>query len=233
MLDTPVYAGFRLCEGELVKGTWKPIVGFDLWQQVQLMRKEQQRFNTPQRKRTPHLLTGLLVCGTCGANLNFHPSRRGKSGFYECRRSRDPGIFDGGTIGAARAERLVIEAYFERFRSAFLRSDDEAQRVVSLSATWESASVEERRALLSVAIEKVELVPKRLRNPHGRGEVRARSVKVVWAQGLMVAAVPHPSFPTLLPAQQPPGKRCAVCHRRKHPKEFSPNSGSAPHTSRC
>ena len=100
MLDTPVYAGFRLCDGHLVKGTWTPIVSFDVWQQAQVRRQEQKRFNTPQRKRTPHLLTGLLVCGTCGANLNFRPSHKWKSGFYECRRSRDPGVCDGGSIGA-------------------------------------------------------------------------------------------------------------------------------------
>jgi DNA invertase Pin-like site-specific DNA recombinase len=72
-------------DGELVKGTWPPLVKYSLWKQVQHKLNEPGR--APGRKTVSrHLLTGVLQCGKpgCGGYLSGYRSKNGV-GAYRCR----------------------------------------------------------------------------------------------------------------------------------------------------
>ncbi|WP_083266583.1 recombinase family protein [Arthrobacter sp. U41] len=75
MLTMPAYAGKRQHRGEIlghVEAMWPALIDFDTWLKLQVI------MSPPERKRTNdwparYLLTGIAVCGVCGA-----PARIGK-----------------------------------------------------------------------------------------------------------------------------------------------------------
>jgi len=73
MLSMPAYAGKRQYHGEIIgDAVWPALIDFATWQKLQIV------MSPPERKRTndwpaKHLLTGIALCGVCGA-----PARVGK-----------------------------------------------------------------------------------------------------------------------------------------------------------
>ena len=72
-MKNPAYAGFRAYKGDVVAdGDWEPIISREVW----------ERFNTTKVRRmtrhdwsnkTKYLLSGLAVCGVCGARMMARP----------------------------------------------------------------------------------------------------------------------------------------------------------------
>ena len=64
------YAGFRIYEGKEYSGIWEPVFDRKMWDDIQrvLDRKMETSAGRPIGKK--YLLTGVLVCGNCGAYLN-------------------------------------------------------------------------------------------------------------------------------------------------------------------
>ena len=72
-LKNPAYAGIRTYKGDVVaQGDWEPIITADVW----------ERFNTTKTRRktrhdwpnkTKYLLSGLALCGVCGARMLARP----------------------------------------------------------------------------------------------------------------------------------------------------------------
>jgi site-specific DNA recombinase len=84
--------------------------------------------------RGKQLLTGLLVCGTCGATLNSN-MKKGSGGRNDLRvyGCRDDGQCN---IKAEAVERVYVETMFERlnddrFAAALERVDDESERLLA------------------------------------------------------------------------------------------------------
>lgn len=77
MLTTPAYAGKREYRGEIVgDAIWPPLIEFDVWQRLQGI------MSPAARKRTndwpaKHLLSGIALCGVCGAPLRVGRQNRG------------------------------------------------------------------------------------------------------------------------------------------------------------
>lgn len=87
MLQRPIYAGYMINNGVLVKGNHKPIIDMDTFNQVQ---KEILRRKAGRKPIGKYLLSGLLSCGECGGRVN-HVRWKGGSrrnityDYYVCR----------------------------------------------------------------------------------------------------------------------------------------------------
>lgn len=64
------YAGFRVYEGVTYEGTWEPVFTRDEWDTMRHVIKERKERLVMSPTNKKHLLTGILVCGKCGAFLN-------------------------------------------------------------------------------------------------------------------------------------------------------------------
>ncbi|MGH2788071.1 MAG: recombinase family protein [Actinomycetota bacterium] len=62
------------------------------------------------------------------------------------------------------------------------------KRLSNLEAIWSKANVEEQREMLTVAIDKVVLVPRPKGNPRGKGLPQGREVRIEWADWMEKAA---------------------------------------------
>jgi site-specific DNA recombinase len=82
MIRRPVWAGLSRCDGELVPGSWTPLVPRELWEQAV------ERLKRPARKECPDAfpLRGIVSC-SCGRALTASSStaRNGaKHPYYHC-----------------------------------------------------------------------------------------------------------------------------------------------------
>lgn len=77
-LRNPAYAGLRAYKGQVVaRGDWPPLVDAETWERYQEARQHRgTRHNWPNR--TKYLLSGLAVCGVCGARMLARPHYQGK-----------------------------------------------------------------------------------------------------------------------------------------------------------
>lgn len=114
-------------EGDLVRGTWPPIVSFDTWQHAQAILRDPRR-RTNAKVWSKSLLAGIAICGSCGHRILSGGTRKGGTERrYRC---------GGGTQGtdapgacfhraAQPIDRFVTEFICSRialpeFREAFL-----------------------------------------------------------------------------------------------------------------
>lgn len=81
ILRNPLYAGLvRLPDGELIEAQHEAIVPRELWERVQAMHGDTQAVN---RHHSPALLSGLLVCSSCGYRM-VHQRRDDRANEYRC-----------------------------------------------------------------------------------------------------------------------------------------------------
>ncbi len=73
-------AGRRMYKGREMRARWDPILDVRTWRKVCAVLSDPARTTPGPRPR--YLLTGLVVCGTCGSNLKGHPQRGSKA--YSC-----------------------------------------------------------------------------------------------------------------------------------------------------
>lgn len=200
ILDNPSYAALRLLDDELIPARWEPIVDPDLWKRL-AKKRSAAPFQIPRQrgyKKPHHLLAGLIVCGACGRPA-FHRSRGpNRTGGYSCKNGdRDVRVGidqcrNGGVV-ATVAERFVAEAFLERAAFHLMTGP---QGAFSPTTLWESTGNDERRMLLTAAIERVVIVPR----PEG-GDPRARrDLSIEW-RSLPAPVAPAPS--TVYPNSAP------------------------------
>jgi hypothetical protein len=86
------------------------IVSPDLWQAVQDRRAAASRQRPEHQRRPKHLLSGLLICGSCGANMIVVTRMRDET-YFGCsvRRNRD-GCDNDRNVAATEVEARVIAA---------------------------------------------------------------------------------------------------------------------------
>jgi site-specific DNA recombinase len=115
LLDNETYIGFRRWDGELIPGTWEPIIDRELWDQAQAIRNGTAAMypwiNRRGGKQTA-LLTGLAECGACGGPM-WHVGHR-----YRCATNmRGKGCSTMG-VAARKAEGAIAEAFLARLSEA-------------------------------------------------------------------------------------------------------------------
>ena len=112
ILGRETYLGKMRYNGELFDGQHEAIIDPDTWERVQ---RERRRRSAGASAGAAYLLTGLLVCGKCGAKMRYQ--KWGKTGLkiycYSQQRSKqnlvkDPNC-DNRRYDAAEVEALVVE----------------------------------------------------------------------------------------------------------------------------
>ena len=120
MLQNPFYKGFLLYrgaftqgksyrgKGELVKGIHQPIISEELFTRCQKVRAGRRRIiNTRQSTQRIYLLSGILVCKTCGKKMRAQSAYSGRYYRDAARFSGVPCLFSGRSIRADLAEEQI------------------------------------------------------------------------------------------------------------------------------
>ncbi len=80
ILDRITYIGKIKYNDEVFPGRHQPLIDENTWNRVQ---KERQKRSRKKSAMSPYLLTGLLVCGKCGAKMRYQPwGKNGKIKIY-------------------------------------------------------------------------------------------------------------------------------------------------------
>ncbi len=126
MLQNPFYKGYLLYrgaftqgksyrkKGELVKGVHQPIISEDLFVRCQKVRIGRRRtIHTRQSTRYVYLLSGIIVCSTCGKKMRAQSAQSGKYYRDASRFSGAHCLFSGRSVRADFVEEqigLVMES---------------------------------------------------------------------------------------------------------------------------
>jgi DNA invertase Pin-like site-specific DNA recombinase len=223
VLENHHYSALLRHGEKLIDAAWAPIVARECWAAVAARLAAISNRGVNATKGL-YLLSGLIECGFCGRTLLHRTKQDRAPGQYICRGDPNFGYCRGGAIAEHRAERLVIEAYLNRYGGAFVHDANFAAEPVPLTAFWDKASLERRRAMLASAIKSLELVPKPEGNPRGVGLPRGRNLRISWA----VSHDPEEhqvvlgtnAFADLT------SKTCVGCGRRKHRSNFLQDSAA-------
>lgn len=112
ILRAPRLAGWRVHRGEAVaQGSWEPILTRELSAVLQAKLAPGRSGHTGGRGRaTKKLLTGVLLCGLCGAGMVGGFGGRTKVPNYRCPRNEGALACGRMTIVAAKAEEFLMQA---------------------------------------------------------------------------------------------------------------------------
>lgn len=157
ILDNPSYAALCVLDDALVPARWAPIVAMDTWERVRELRLANPHRGLRLRggRGGPYLLTGLLYCGYCGRKLTHRTVKNKRNGIYLCV---EPGgrRCPGGSVSTSRADAFITDRFLDRCRFTI---EGEARGFGDSVHAWEGASIEQRRALLALAIREIVVAP--------------------------------------------------------------------------
>jgi DNA invertase Pin-like site-specific DNA recombinase len=176
VLDNPAYSGITVLDGEIFDATWDAIVDRATWDEVQRQRLPENRGQRARKVGTggPYLLSGVIVCGTCGRNAHHHRKktrRRSDSSAYRCMAMSESASCTGGGVGRVRADGIVTDDVLRRVRFSL-----EGAEFASARDAWDHASLAQRRRVLNTVIERVVIEP---RAP-GEAHTCPRRLRVEW-----------------------------------------------------
>ena len=124
MFNNETYRGVLKCGDLRIEGGVEALVDQETWEVVQKRRRSYKRqlrntLDHPKRKRSPHLLSGLLVCGLCGAAMSGGTDnvKRGCPWtYYLCGRKKREGwnTCSLGKINGRALDKVVLDAVIER-----------------------------------------------------------------------------------------------------------------------
>lgn len=125
ILKRPVYKGLIQYNGELIKGQHEAIIDEDTWNKAQIARERRKVVKT---NTTTYLLSGLVVCGVCGAKLRYQRwGSKLKMYCYSQQKSKpklikDPSC-DNYRYDAVELENAVMESIFKYTDSLQISED--------------------------------------------------------------------------------------------------------------
>ena len=119
ILDRETYLGRIRFRGEVVDGCHEAIIDEDTWNRV---RQERQRRSRGTAWDTSYLLTGLLVCGKCGAKMRYQKWGNGLKIYCYSQQKSKPSLIkdpdcDNMRYDAKDVEQAVFADVFEKTRS--------------------------------------------------------------------------------------------------------------------
>lgn len=151
ILERPIYRGYILYNGELIKGQHQAIIDDDTWERAQLARKKRSVVKT---NTNSYLLSGLVICGICGAKFRYQ--RWGKNGLklycYSQQKSKpslvkDPNC-DNYRYDADTLEEVVLNSIFEytdALKIAEQKQTNSANALQVLQSRYDSISAKIKR----------------------------------------------------------------------------------------
>lgn len=134
ILKRRTYLGIIPYNDEEYEGKHQPIIGEETWYRAQA---ELERRSTKKAVTSPHLLTGLLVCGKCGAKMRYQ--KWGKTDIkircYSQEGSKkhlvkDPDC-DNYRYDSCDIEDIVLKDLFEKTRAIKGELADSAEKAVA------------------------------------------------------------------------------------------------------
>ncbi len=108
------YAGIRFVDGRRYKGKWEVVFDAEEWSDIERMRVRRRENRRGRPNNARYLLTRLVVCGRCGADMGGMTKRDSAKASplrrtYQCR---TPGC--GMCVGAEPLEHFIREAVIFR-----------------------------------------------------------------------------------------------------------------------
>ncbi|MEV8635389.1 recombinase family protein [Streptosporangium sp. NPDC051023] len=144
MATKAVYAGYRLYKGELIEGTWEPIVDRALYWDVQRILSEPAHKTRAQRPgRVRYEYTMIVRCDVCGGPVGIR-LHRGR-GEYMCQ--------DKGCVRITKAD---VDQIIEGAILGYLSRPDVYEELVSRNDSVEVATVTAELAKLRAELQKAE-----------------------------------------------------------------------------
>lgn len=213
MLDNHHYIALLDHDGEMRPGAWPALVTEDLWQAVQERRQMVPNRGVERPAAGLYLLSGLIECGHCGSTLCHRTKQDRGPGQYTCRGVENTGYCTGGAIAEHRAERLVVEAYLERYGMSLVHDPQGVGAPMPLPQFWQSANLDQRRTMLRSAIGRLVLPPRPAQNRRGKGVQRGRCIDISWAADLSAT---YSRLDVPPPMGEAAYRVCAGCDRRRH-----------------
>ncbi len=93
------------------------IVEQSIWEQAHLLKSQKSRLASHVKRRTPHLLSGLLRCGCCGSGLSVHDRDKTGKTRVRCSAVRESGSCSNRRILYLRdVENLVLSGMAEELK---------------------------------------------------------------------------------------------------------------------
>ena len=148
-LRNPTYLGKRAHNGEILNAGHEPIIDADQWERVQA----RNRLKVKGASHRKYLLSGLLVCGECGARMVHRSS--GNRAYYVCKEAQQFQNTRRVTIESHLAHDWVLERFFARLNDGRVQA---AQQKAKKRAPARMAKTAELRRQL----ERVEAATDRL-----------------------------------------------------------------------
>lgn len=125
IIERPVYKGLILYNGELIQGQHEAIIDEDTWNKAQIARERRRVVKT---NTSTYLLSGLVVCGVCGAKLRYQRwGKKLKMYCYSQQKSKpslikDPSC-DNYRYNAEELEDAVMSSIFQYTDSLQISED--------------------------------------------------------------------------------------------------------------
>jgi hypothetical protein len=150
MLDNDFYAGFVGHNGHSYPGAHEPLISQEEW--AKYVVKREQSADTAPRSRAPRwALSGIAVCGRCGASLHCLTTNRGYMATLRCSTYQSTGGKSGGCEGVwgsrHRVEAAVLAKLAEYADVGVSRRAAEAARTLSVPRLSANPLRAERRRL--------------------------------------------------------------------------------------
>jgi DNA invertase Pin-like site-specific DNA recombinase len=195
VLDNPAYPALCVVDDKIIDAVWDPIVSRAQWEAVRERRRRDVRRTRQLRvaKGGPYLLSGLLFCGHCGRKLHHRSRKNTRNGTYLCVDPKGHRCA-GGSVDCNIADDFISQRFLDRCNFSIdhpgpVTFNERGKR-------WSEASMLDRRRLLSLAIERVVLVPwPGGENPQRRGG-KSRELAIEWRsiprEPLMLVTSPVP-----------------------------------------
>ena len=154
ILDRITYIGKIKYNDEIFPGRHRSLIDENTWNRVQ---KERQRRSRRSTVTSPYLLTGLLVCGKCGAKMRYQPWGKGKWKIYCYSQQtskpnlvKDPNC-DNLKIDACKLEELIVKDV--------LRMTDN----ISVKESKLPQSIRDRQAGIKILQEKYDVLANKIK----------------------------------------------------------------------
>lgn len=135
-----------------LENAWQSIVERDTFNQVQaLLRARAPATLHPRRTASQYLLSGLAKCGYCSRALVGQDATRGQFHYYVCGTllKKGAGSCPALYINSQKFEALVID----KIREHILTEENRSELVRLVNEEMQTASIEQRRHLASIAVE--------------------------------------------------------------------------------
>ncbi len=164
ILDRVTYLGKIKYNGEIFQGRHQPLIDENIWHRVQL---ERERRSKKSIVTSSYLLTGLLVCGKCGAKMRYQKWGKDKTKIYcYSQQTSKPNLVKDPNCDNLRYDADELEAIV--IKDVFKMTDNVSAKKVRLPK-----GNSERQAAIKILQEKYDVLTgkiKRLYNLYAEKE---------------------------------------------------------------